>query len=94
MQKTIPCSSAETFTSGSIPAGIISYANLRGAPLPMTLTLTSTADGREIAISMDETNYIVPSYDATATAFISVAITSPIAGVRFTGALNDTWSVR
>lgn len=94
MSRNTNTSGLEAFAYGTIPASTIKYANCAGAPMPMTLYLTSAAAGREIAISTDGMNYFIPSYDASPAAFISVAIMAPIHSARFTGALGDAWGVR
>jgi len=93
--QTVNFSNSNTWMSGTLPAGKVSTANASGAPMPMTLTLVSTDAGREIAISTDGgVNFFVPAYDASPAAFLSVAVKAPISHARFTGALNDPWSIR
>lgn len=63
--------------------------------LPTTVTLDSADGARLIEISTDGgTNYFTPTYDATTVPMINVVIMAPVTNVRFTGAANDTWSVR
>jgi hypothetical protein len=94
MTVTVNHSSPREFASGTIPASTTITVGAAGSPMPATLYLTSTDAAREIAISTDGTNFFVPSYDASPTAFISVAILAPIQKVRFTGALADAWGIR
>ena len=91
---TVNHSSPREFVSGTIPASTTITVDAAGSSMPATLYLTSTDAAREIAISTDGTNFFVPSYDASPSSFISVAILAPIQKVRFTGALADAWGIR
>ena len=93
--QTVNFTDANTWDDGVLPAGGVATANASGAPMPMTLTLESTAVGRAIAISVDGgTNFFTAPYDAVETNFLALAILAPISAVRFTGAQGDAWSIR
>lgn len=65
------------------------------APLPCTVTLSSTTGGRLIEVSTDDgVNYFAPTLDATQTNFINVALKAPVSHVRITGSIGDRWSIR
>lgn len=65
------------------------------APLPCTVTLSSTAGGRLIEVSTDDgTNWFSPTLDVTQANFINVAIKAPVSTVRITGNIGDRWSIR
>lgn len=65
------------------------------APLPCTVTLSSTAGGRLIEVSTDDgVNWFAPPLDVTQTNFINVAIKAPVSNVRITGNIGDRWSIR
>lgn len=77
----------------TINTGGISYLDMRTQKLPCTAVLTSVAAGREIAITVDGTNYFVPQYDTSPASHLSCAITTPVTGLRFTGTAGDNWRV-
>lgn len=82
------------WANGVLPVGGVQVVNLGGCPMPASLTVTSVAAGREIALSLDGTNYFVPQYDANPAAFLLLGLLAPAASVRFTGTVGDAWSVR
>ncbi len=81
------------FQTGTMTA-TTAVVNVGVNDAPMTATLTSAAGGRQIELSSDGINYYVATPSASTAAMINVSITTPIAKVRFTGAINDVWSVR
>lgn len=83
---------------GRIKAGgvAISYGKDCGVAfqIPATLNLESTAPTRKIEISTDGgKSWITPELDQSSAQNISVAIYAPITSVKFTGSVNDLWSV-
>lgn len=84
----------QVFDSGTL-TGTTWVEGMAGANLPSTVTLKSSAGGRKIEISTDGgTEYFTPNYDYSSATMLVVSITAPVSHVRFTGAANDTWSVR
>lgn len=79
---------------GTLPSATPVVRNASNMDLPATITLTSAAGGREIALSTDGVNFYVPTYDATTAGMINVSVRSPIKCFRLTGATNDTWNLR
>lgn len=84
-------SSNNNTTFGVIPAGGVLVKSAMGFKVPFTISLTSTSGGRLIELSTDGVNYFTPTYDATVTNLINVAIKAPIRCFRLTGAANDPW---
>lgn len=69
--------------------------DMAGAPLPCTATLNSTDAGRKIELSSDGgVTYFQPTYDATTTPMINVAIRATVTHARFTGANGNTWRLQ
>lgn len=66
-----------------------------GLPLPATVTLRSADATRKIEVSTDGgVEYFVPTYDYISATELMVVLEAPVSHVRFTGAINDTWSIR
>lgn len=79
--------------SGNIPVGGVLIRGALDFNIPATITLTSSAGGREIALSNDGVNFFVPVYDATTANMITVSVRSPVRVFRLTGTVNDPWNV-
>lgn len=65
-----------------------------GFSFPATINLTSIAAGRKIELSTDGgKSYFAPELDSSTTESISCRLFAPVSNIKFTGALNDVWSV-
>lgn len=92
MSTTNASMSGFPFIDGKLKT-VLDVIPMAGAPLPATVTLTSTDAGRKIEVSTDGTNFFQPTYDATVTAFINVVLRGSVRSIRLSGAVNDPWSV-
>ena len=77
------------------PSATPIVVSMVGAPLPCTATLKSAAVGRLIELSTDGgVEYFTPTYYYSSATQLTVAVTTPVSHVRFTGAAADTWRIQ
>lgn len=62
--------------------------------IPATINLTSKAAGRKIELSTDGgKSFFAPDLDNTSTESIACRLFAPVSCIKFTGTVNDEWSV-
>lgn len=83
------------FMAGTLPSSSPVALPMGGAPCPCTITLKSADAGRVIKLSTDGgVEYFIPTVDTTTATMLVIAVNAPVSHVQFTGAANDTWSIR
>lgn len=84
-----------TYKYGTIPAGGVATVNVGGYPAPFTASLTSTAEGRQIAYAPNTTVTPEPATpDTEAAGWISFGFLAPMCIVQFSGNAGDAWEIR
>jgi len=64
-----------------------------GYQIPATLALNSTDSSKGVAFSLDGVNYYPTTPTGTTTGQLYYVLTFPVKSVRFSGAINDTYSI-
>ena len=79
--------------NGLLPASAVETVKVSRETFPCTATLKSSAGGRKIELSTDGVEFYTPAYDVTTATMLVVAILSPVAYIKLTGAAGDAWGV-
>lgn len=86
---------AADWKGGTLPNVTPLVVDMAEAPMPGSITLTSTAVGRLIEFSTDGgVIYFSPTLNVSLVNQISTVAAGPITHIRLTGQANDTWRVR